>query len=64
MFATSRTWVEYDRAKPLLFLFCNYQATGFKSVGKSSYSAHVREVANIGHPSRGQGLVAAVRATM
>ena len=52
MFAFSRTWVEYDLF-PMLFPSVYTYIEEKKKEGFASSSTHVRENANMGHPSRG-----------
>ena len=55
MFALSRTWVEHDLF-PMLSpqVFTDLQERNKEGLCPSS-STHVRESANMGHPSRGVG---------
>jgi hypothetical protein len=58
MFAFSRTWVEYDLF-PMLSPPVYTDLKEKKKEGlRPSCSTHVRENANMGHPSRGLGSVA------
>ena len=45
-----RTWVEHDGAKPLLFLSFKDEETCSKSIGRRSYSTHVRGSRDPGFP--------------
>ena len=58
MFADFRVHGLNKMAKPSFFFFCKSVWTGGESIGKISCSTHVRENANMGHPSREKGLVA------
>ena len=57
MFALSRTWVEHDLFPMLLPPVSTYLQERKKEGLRPPYSTHVRESANMGHPSSGQGLV-------